>query len=73
MSIFLSALLKPFVLLAVLGFLLCIRYAVIWWWPEGKVKRFLLQRVGDTDQRRGHVRQATVERSSALPRHRRLQ
>lgn len=45
MSIFLANLLKPLVLLLGLGFLLLCRYMVIWWMPEGRVKRFLLRRV----------------------------
>ena len=40
-----AALIKPFALLAFLGLLLCIRYAAIWFLPEGRVKRLLLLRV----------------------------
>jgi hypothetical protein len=49
---FLAAVLRPFFLLAVLGALLFIRYAIIWWWPEGKVKRFLLTDLDRTKRRR---------------------
>lgn len=46
MTLFLAALLRPFILLVLLGcILLPIRYAIIKWWPEGRVKRLLLYRV----------------------------
>jgi hypothetical protein len=35
--------LKPVFLGLFLGFALFFRYAVIWWMPEGKLKRWLLQ------------------------------
>ena len=44
-SFAIALLLKPFVLLAFLGLLLVVRYAVIWWVPEGRLKRLLLRRV----------------------------
>jgi hypothetical protein len=40
-----ALMLKPLVLFLGLGVLLCVRYAVIWWFPEGKIKRLLLWRV----------------------------
>ena len=36
---------KPFALLAILGFLLVCRYLVIWYMPEGKLKNILLTRL----------------------------
>ena len=51
MSFALAMLLRPFVLLAILGSLLCVRYAIIWWFPEGKVKRLLLYRVSEERKR----------------------
>lgn len=45
MATFLAALLRPFVLLAILGALLLVRYCVIWWMPECKLKRILLLKV----------------------------
>ena len=44
MSVFWAKLLQPFVLLVFLGFLLLIRYLVIWFLPDSKLKRFLLLR-----------------------------
>lgn len=38
-------LLKPFALLALLGFLLLCRYIVIWYLPDCRIKRLLLARV----------------------------
>jgi len=55
MSFFLAQLLKPFALLAILGGLLLCRYLVIWYWPEGRLKRLLLLRVdyaGQAERRR---------------------
>lgn len=51
---FYAALLKPVALLLFLGALLCVRYAIIWWMPEGKLKRFLLIDVSSPDSRRDH-------------------
>lgn len=45
MSVFFAYLLKPFVLLAALGLLLLIRYLVIWFMPDCKLKRIFLLRV----------------------------
>lgn len=45
MSFAIAMFLKPFVLLAFLALLLCVRYAVIWWCPDGWFKRLLLRRV----------------------------
>jgi hypothetical protein len=43
MTIFLAALLRPLLLFVLLGcILLPVRWAVITFWPEGRVKRFLL-------------------------------
>ena len=42
MALFLSALLKPFVLLAFLGGLLAVRWTLQRWLPEGRLKRALL-------------------------------
>jgi hypothetical protein len=36
---------KPFVVLGALTFLLFCRYLVIWFLPEGRLKRLLLRRV----------------------------
>lgn len=44
-SFTLALAIKPFVLLAMLGFLLCIRFAVIKYFPEGRLKRLLLVRL----------------------------
>lgn len=44
-SIAWAIILKPFILLTALGLLLCVRYAVIWWVPEGRLKRLLLRKV----------------------------
>lgn len=44
-SFTLALAIKPFVLLAMLGFLLSIRFAVIKYFPEGRLKRFLLIRL----------------------------
>ena len=55
MSFFLAQVLKPFALLAILGGLLLCRYLVIWYWPEGRLKRLLLLRVdyaGQAERRR---------------------
>lgn len=49
MATYLAILLKPIILLLFLGVLLFVRYAVIWWVPEGKLKRLLLLRVERTD------------------------
>jgi len=49
MDVFWIAALRPFLLFFVLACIcLPVRYAVIWWMPEGKLKRLLLRRV---DQR----------------------
>ncbi len=45
MSVALAMLLKPFVLLAFLTALLCVRFAIIKFMPECKFKRILLTRV----------------------------
>ncbi len=55
MSFFLAQLLKPFVLLAILGGLLLCRYLVIWFLPNSRLKRLLLLRVdyaGQAERRR---------------------
>ena len=56
----LALLLRPLALFLILGcVLLPIRYAVIWWFPEGRIKRFLLLRVdagADTHANRGETR-----------------
>lgn len=44
-SAFLVALAKPFFMLVVFGLILLpIRLAVQRWWPDGRVKRFLLRK-----------------------------
>jgi hypothetical protein len=45
-SVFFAQILKPFILLVVLG-LICLpaRLAVQRWMPEGKLKRFLLRKL----------------------------
>jgi len=44
MGFFLAVALKPLIILAVAGLVLIpARLAVIRWWPEGPVKRFLLR------------------------------
>jgi hypothetical protein len=45
MSFGIAMLLKPFALFAFLGLLVCVRYAVIWWFPECWLKRLLLRRI----------------------------
>lgn len=45
MSLFWAAALKPIFLLLALGFLLAVRYAVIRYMPEGRLKRILLLEV----------------------------
>jgi hypothetical protein len=46
MSIFLAALIRPMLLFVVLAcILLPIRFAVIRWIPDGKLKRFLLTEI----------------------------
>lgn len=45
MSFAIAMVLKPFALFLILALLLCARYAVIWWFPEGRIKRLLLRRV----------------------------
>lgn len=40
-----ALLLKPFALFAFLALLLCVRYAIIKWMPECRLKRLLLIRV----------------------------
>jgi len=55
MSFVIAQLLKPFALLVILGGLLFCRHLVIWYWPEGKLKRLLLLRVdhaGQAERRR---------------------
>ena len=42
-----AILIKPFALLGFLTFFLLVRYLVIWFCPEGRVKRFLLFRVDE--------------------------
>ncbi len=37
--------LKPLGVIIVLGALVCVRFAVIRWMPEGKIKRLFLTRV----------------------------
>jgi hypothetical protein len=44
-TIAITMIVKPFVLLALLGALLLIRLAVIRWFPEGKIKKLLLIQV----------------------------
>lgn len=46
MDVFLTALLRPVLLFIVLA-CICLpaRYAVIWWMPEGRLKRLLLRRI----------------------------
>lgn len=41
-----AVLLKPFVVLAVLALCAAIRFAVLRWWPEGRLKRLLLLPIG---------------------------
>jgi hypothetical protein len=41
----LAMFLKPFMLFGFLVALLCVRFAVIRWFPEGRIKRFLLSPV----------------------------
>lgn len=58
MSVFLANLLKPFVLLGILGGLLFCRYLVIWFMKDGKLKRLLLLRVdyaGQAERRRSRA------------------
>ena len=45
MSVFFAYLLKPFILLAALGSLLVVRYLVIWFMPDCRLKQILLLRV----------------------------
>lgn len=45
MATFLAALLRPFVLLMILGGLLAVRHAVMHWMPDGRIKRLLLREV----------------------------
>jgi hypothetical protein len=45
MSVFWAYILKPFALLAILSVLLIVRYLVIWFLPESRLKRILLKRV----------------------------
>lgn len=51
-SFALAIAIKPFVLLVMLGFLLCIRFAVIKYVPEGRLKRLLLIRLNKPRSRR---------------------
>lgn len=44
-SFMVATALKPFVVLIALALLLCVRFAVIKWMPEGKLKRLFLIRV----------------------------
>lgn len=55
MSFAIAQVLKPFALLLILGGLLLCRFLVIWYWPEGRIKRLLLLRVdyaGQAERRR---------------------
>lgn len=45
LSLAIATILKPFAALAIVFLLLCIRYAVIKYWPEGFIKRLLLIRL----------------------------
>ena len=51
MAFAIGMLLRPFALLAILGGLLCVRFAVARWWPDGRLKRLLLLRVDYAGQR----------------------
>jgi hypothetical protein len=42
---FIALLIKPFAALIFFGALLCVRFAVIRWWPESRLKRYLLTRL----------------------------
>jgi len=46
MTVFLAAFLRPVLLFVVLAcILLPVRFAVMRWWPDGKVKRLLLREI----------------------------
>lgn len=52
MTFFIATALKPVVLLIVLTALLVVRYCVIWFFPEGKIKRLLLLDIDRTGKRK---------------------
>jgi hypothetical protein len=45
MSLTLAMLVKPFIILSVLALLLCVRFAIIKYFPESRLKRLLLIRL----------------------------
>lgn len=64
MTTALALLFKPIAALLFFGFLLCCRFAVIKWFPEGRIKQTLLMRV----HRTGDERDAEVWRRQPSPR-----
>lgn len=45
MELMLAAFIKPFLLVAVVFLLFCVRWACIKWLPNGRIKSILLRRV----------------------------
>ena len=60
-SFMIAMLIKPFAIFAVLAALVCVRYAVIKYFPAGRLKRFLLIRLDKAGRRSAKSRTTTFK------------
>lgn len=60
-SLMIAMLIKPFAVFAVLSLLVCIRYAVIKYFPEGRLKRFFLIRLDKAGRSRAKSSPTTLK------------
>lgn len=60
-SLMIAMLIKPFAVFAVLAVLVCIRYAVIKYFPEGRLKRFFLIRLDKAGRSSAKSRSAAAQ------------
>lgn len=67
-ALYLTMFFKPLAILALLAVLLCARFAVMRWFPAGRLKRFLLLRAIEHRDRRPTPYQHSAQKPAG-PRH----